>query len=458
MRIIIAGAGAVGFNLARELSDDKHDITVIESDPALIQKLRERVDVHALCGSCTDVEILQVAKVANADIFIAVTNSDEVNIVACTVAFAMNAKRRIARVRNPHLSGDLPIVNKRAYHINRIVNPDALAAETVLRLIEVPGVTFRAEFADGEILLRAFRLPESSEIEGLPLAEVAKRFPSRPFLVAAIERAGRVLIPRGKDVLKKEDIIYLLMLKNAESEFQELIRYDDNRQLGRVVVYGASSISLSLLRRMEGIVSTRILLDDQRERAEQASEALSGVTVLHGWVSTDEVAREVDFANVDCFVAAGDDDRMNLVAALYARQKGAHRTMVVAREPDIVPLLQAVEFDAVINARLLAVSEISRFVRPGKVLSVQRIGESGAEVVELLVRKGSKAAEKSLIDLKLPDGAIVGAVFRDGSAFLPTGETVLEVGDDIVAFVLGDVREPVERLFAGSKKIRFESK
>jgi len=457
MKIIIAGAGAVGFNLARDLSNDKHDIIVIESDPALIRALQERVDVHALEGSCTDAEILKVAKTEQADVFIAVTNSDEVNIVACTMAFALGAKRRIARVRNPKLSGENAIVNKREYHINRIVNPDVLAAEIGLRLIEVPGVTFRAEFAEGEILLRAFRLPENSEIEGVPLSELSAQFPERPFLVAAIERGGQMLIPRGGDELRSEDVIYLLMLKNAETKFQHLIRYERDGKLGRVVVYGASAISFGLLRRLDGIAH-RILLDDQRERAERASEALTGVTVLHGWVSADDVAREIDFANVDCFMAASDDDRMNLVAALYAKQKGAKRTMVLAREPDIVPLLEVVGFDAVINARLLAVSEISRYVRPGKVLSVQRIGESGAEAVELLVRKGARAAEKSLKDLKLPKGAIVGAVSRDGLAFLPTGETVLEVGDDIVVFVLGDVRERVEQLFAGSQKIRFESK
>ena len=457
MKIIIAGAGAVGFNLARELSNDKHDITVIEPDPSLIRSLQERVDVHALEGSCTDGDILKAAHVEQADVFIAVTNSDEINIVACTMAYALGAKRRIARVRNPQLSSEMAIVNKREYHITRNVTPDVLAAEVALRLIEVPGVTFRAEFAEGEILLRAFRLPDHSEIEGLPLSKLSTRFPERPFLVAAIEREGQMLIPRGSDELRTEDVIYLLMLKTAESEFQDLIRYDGNGALGRVVVYGASAISFGLLRRLEGIAH-RILLDDKREQAERASESLTGVTVLHGWVTADDISRELDFQNVDCFVAASEDDRMNLVAALYAKQKGAKRTMVLAREPDIVPLLQVVGFDAVINARLLAVSEISRFVRPGKVLSVQRIGESGAEAVELLVRKGSKAAEKSLKDLKLPKGAIVGAVFRDGSAFLPTGETVLEVGDDIVAFVLGDVRERVERLFAGSMKIRFESR
>lgn len=457
MKIVIAGAGAVGFNLARELSNDKHDISVIESDGVLIRDLRERLDVHALAGNCTDVEQLRAANVETADIFIAVTNSDEVNIVACTLAHALGSKRRIARIRNPHLSGHDALINKRDYHINRVVNPDVLAAETAVRLIETPGVTFQAQFAQGEVLLRAFRLGVNSGIDNKPLSELGESFPDRPFLVAAIERNGKVRIPRGQDVLLPDDNVYLLMLKSSEDRFSELIQSEGSGVIGRVVVYGASAIGLDVLRQLDG-ASSRVLLEDQREVAEMAEAALSDVLVLHGWVSEDEIAREVDFKNVDCFVAAGEDDRMNLVAALYAKQKGAKRTMVLAREPDVVPLLQALEFDAVINARLLAVSEISRFVRPGKVLSVQRIGEGGAEAVELLVRKGSKAAEKSLMNLRLPGGAIVGAVFRDGSAFLPTGETVLEIGDDIVAFVLGDVRESVEKMFAGSRKIRFESK
>ncbi|MBI4879514.1 MAG: Trk system potassium transporter TrkA [Planctomycetes bacterium] len=455
MRIVIAGAGAVGLNLARDLSEDKHDICIIEADAALIRAVQEKVDVQAVSGSCTDVEVLQSAHVDQADIFVAVTNSDEVNIVACVLAHALQAKRRIARVRNPHLSGKEPLVDKREFHINRIVNPDTIAAETAVRLIKSPGLRFRADFAEGEVLLRAYRLREADELHDWPLSDLAQRFPDRPFLVAAVERSGEFTVPRGRDVLKVGDVVYLLMLKGSEDRFKDLIRPED-AEPGRIVVYGATSIGMKVLRRLES-VPQRVLVDESRARAERAAEALPGVLVLHGWVSSDEIGREVDFAATDCFVAAGEDDRMNLVAALYAKQRGAERTMVLAREPDIVPLLQALQFDAVINARLLAVSEISRFVRPGKVLSVQKIGEGGAEAIELIVRKGAKAAEKSLRELKLPEGAIVGAVSRDGSAFLPTGDTVLEVGDDIVAFVLDDVREHVERLFAGSKMIRFES-
>lgn len=455
MKIVIAGAGAVGFNLARELSEDKHDIFVIDPEPGLIKALRDRVDVQAVSGSCTDVDVLEQVSVADADMFIAVTNSDEVNIVACTLAHAMGAKRRLARVRNPRLSSADSIVEKRAFHINRIVNPDALATETALRLIKSPGVSFGADFAEGEVLLRAFRVPPEIGIHDQTLADLSKKFPERPFLVAAIERDGDVQVPRGQDMLRVDDIVYLLMLKDRENEFRSLIG-EDTRSIGRVVVYGASKMGLDLLRRLDG-VADKVLLEDSREEAELAAESVDGVLVLHGWVSDAEIGREVHFESVDCFVAASEDDRMNLVAALYAKQRGVKRTLVLAREPGLVPLIRALGFDGVINARLLAVSEIARFVRPGKVLAVQKIGSGGAEAVELLVRKGAKATDKSLRELHLPEGAIVGSVFRDGAAFLPTGDTVLEAGDDIVAFVVDSVRDSVERMFAGSRMIKFES-
>lgn len=454
MKIVIAGAGAVGYNLARELSDDRHDITVIESDPALIQALREKVDVHALAGSATDVNVLKSAQIQDADVFIAVTNSDEVNIVASVIAHAMGAKRRIARVRNPHLAAKEPLVNKREFHINRLVNPDALAAETLEHFIQSPGVRFRAEFAEGEVLMRAFKVPAESPIAGVTLSELGERFPGRPFLVVAVEREGGILIPRGKDILRTDDIVYLLMLKDAEGRFLELVG-QVGRKVRRVVVFGVTPVALDLIDRIDGLVEKVVLVDDRRNEAERAADRFRDVLVLHGWVCDEEIVRELDFKNVDVFVAAAMDDRMNLVAALFAKQRGAQRVMVLAREPDVVPLMRALDFDAVVNARLLAVSETLRFVRPGKVLSVQKIGEGGAEAIELIVRKGSKAAEKSLRELHLPSGAIVGAVFRDGTAFLPTGDTVLEVGDDIVAFVLGDVRDSVERMFAGSKSLRF---
>jgi len=453
MRIVIAGAGAVGFNLARELTADQHDIVVIEAAPEKIYYVSERVDVTAINGSATDVDILLQAKVQDADVFIAVTDSDEVNIVACSLAYHVGARRRIARVRNPHLSSEEALANKREFHINRVVNPDELATRTAISLVDNPGVTFSAAFADGEVLLRAFKLTESSGIHGKPLHKLAQKFPERPFLVAAIQRNGSVIIPKGGDILQVDDTVYLLMLKESESEFQKLVATDTKQGVGRVAVYGAETVGLDIMRRLQPIAAQVIALDERRECAELASVKLPNALVLHGFVSDEEVVREADFANIDAFVAASEDDRMNLVAALFAKQRGAKRTFVLAREPDVVPLLEALDFDAVINARLLAVSAISRFVRPGKVLAVQKIGEGTAEAIELLVRNGSKAANKSLRELHLPDGALVGAVFRDGAAFLPTGDTILEVGDDIVAFVQADVQKSVARLFQSKRRL-----
>lgn len=454
MKVIIAGAGAVGFNLARELSDDQHDITVIEADAGLIQSLRDRLDVQALQGSATDAQVLRQADIERCNVFIAVTNHDEVNVVACMLADTMGGDRRarrIARIRNPHLSGKDALIGKREMHISRIVNPDVLAAETAVYLIESPGVTFRAEFAEGQVLMRAFKVPQEHGLADVQLSELASRFPGRPFLMVAVDRGGSMLIPRGNDILRAGDTVYLLMLKEREGEFNDLVGRAQSK-VQRVVVYGGTSVGFDIARRLKERGPDVLLLEDRREVAELAASMFEDVLVLHGWVTDDEIQREVDFASVDVFLAAGDDDRMNLVAALFAKQRGARRTMVIARETDVVPLLRSLQFDAVINARLLAVSEILRFVRPGKVLSVQKIGEGGAEAAELVVGSGSKAAGRSLRDLHLPYGAIVGAVFRDGAAFLPTGDTVLEVGDDIVAFVLGDVRDEVERMFAGSRR------
>lgn len=464
MKVIIAGAGAVGFNLARELSNDQHDITVIESDSALIQSLRDRLDVRALHGSATDATILRAADIEACNIFIAVTNSDEVNIVACMLAAAMEGERksdkkmrRIARIRNVHLSGKESLLNKRDFKVSRIVNPDVLAAETAEFLIESPGVTFQADFAEGQVLMRAFKVPEGHGVAEVPLVDLAKRFPGRPFLMVAVDRGGSMLIPRGNDILSAGDTVYLLMLKGREDDFNDLVAHAQQKPQ-RVVVYGGSSVGLDIVSRIASEVGEVVLLEDSREVAERAADRFDSLMVLHGWVTDEEIQREVDFKSVDVFLAAGEDDRMNLVAALFAKQRGVRRTMVLAREPDVVPLLRGLQFDAVINARLLAVSEILRFVRPGKVLSVQKIGEGGAEAIELVVGRGSKASGRSLRELHLPYGAIVGAIYRDGVPFLPSGDTVLEVGDDIVAFVLGDVRDEVERMFAGSgRKFRFGS-
>ncbi len=454
MRIVIVGAGAVGFNLATELSREKHDIAVIENDPMLIKRLKDKLDVQVIQGSGTNVTSLKEAKVEGADFLIAVTNIDEVNQVTCMMAHAFNVRRKIARVRNRSFTRKDPVISKRDFHINRIINPDQITIDYILKVLDTPGASDAGDFAGGEIILRGFHLTGDEDIHDQELAVLKKKFSDFSFLIVAINRDDAMIIPKGSDVLKPGDTIYLLMTRDVFPHFQELLPSVKEKPR-KVVISGAGRIGLTLARRLEHRIDTVALMDVNTDLCENASKVLKKSLVVEGNPLEDDVAHEINLGGADFFIASHDDDSKNLIYALLAKKKGAKRTAIITRDPDIVPILGTLDVDVVVNSRLIAVGEILRFVKPGKVLSVKKIGDGSAEIIELLVGKGSKAVGKTLRELRLPEGSLVGAIYRNGVAIIPDGNSTIMQGDTIVAFALPTVGEKLEKLMAGRKRITF---
>lgn len=455
MRIVIVGAGAVGFNLATELSREGIDVAVIETDPVLVKHIRDKLDVLVVKGSGTEVHTLKDAGVEGAEFFIAVTNSDEVNQVACMLAHELGVRRKIARVRNTDFTCKDPIIPKRTFHINRIINPDQITIEYILKVLETPGASDAGDFAGGEILLRGFHITGEEGIHDQPLAVLKERFSDFQFLIVAILREEAIIIPTGMDVLKPGDTIYLMLTREVFPRIQKLLPASERTKTEKLVVAGAGRMGLELAMRLENVVDTITLIDPDADKCQNASNLLTKSLVVQGDVLDDEVAHEVHLGNADFFIATYENDHKNLISALLAKKKGVKRTAIITKDPDIVQILGSLDVDVVVNARLITVSEIIRFVKPGKVLSVKKIGDSDAEILELVVGKGSKAIGKSLRDMKLPDGSLVGAIYRDGKAIIPDGNSVIMQGDNVVAFVLPQVGKKLERLFAGRKRITF---
>ncbi len=454
MRIVIVGAGAVGFNLATELSREGYDIAVIETDPSKIKLLRDKLDLLVVEGSGTRAAVLRDAGIEYADIFIAVTNIDEVNQVACMLADAFGVRRKIARVRNKDFTGPNPVVPKRSFHINRIINPDEITIDYLLKVLETPGASDAGDFAGGEILLRGFPITGEEGIHDQPLFELKERFRDFPFLIVAIIRKEKIIIPKGTDVLKPGDLIYLIMSRAVLPNFQKLLPSMKNKP-HKVVIVGAGRIGLDIALAIERRFDNVTLIDPDERLCKTASSLLQKGLVVCGDPLEEEVIHETHLGSADFFIAAFEDDRLNLICALLAKKKGAKRTAIITKDPDIVPILDSLDVDVVVNARLITVGEILRFVKPGKVLSVKKIGDSEAEIIEVVVGKGSKAAGKTLREMRLPDGSLVGALYRNGVAIIPNGDSVIEQGDTVVAFVLPKVGKKLERLFAGRKRITF---
>jgi len=456
MKIVIVGAGSVGFTLAKELSLEGYDIAVIESDPARIKRFQDKLDILLVNGSGTDVRALEGAGISGADLLIAVTDSDEVNQVVCMMAHAFGVHRKFARIRNRSFSGNDPVVSKREFHINRIINPDELTVESIQKLVETPGASDTADFAGGEILLRAVQLKdENLDFYHKPLYVLREQYSKfGSFLIGAIRRGDRFIIPTGNDCLEPGDMVYVIMTRAVYPLFRRVMGVDD-KKVARVIISGGGRIGMEVARRLETMVESLVLIDEDEELCRLASAELKKALVLLGQPTDEEIVREASYNHGDFFIAALMDDRLNLVNALFARKEGVKRTVVVAHDPEIVPVISSLDIDGVINSRLFTVGEILRFVRRGKILSVKKVGDGQAEIVEILAGKGSRALGKSLRDLRLPRGFLVVGVQRQGQALVPDGNTVVELGDHIVSFVLPEVKGKVEKVFAGRQRITF---
>jgi trk system potassium uptake protein TrkA len=447
MNITIVGAGAVGFNLASSLSTEGHDVSVVERRPEHLTRLKDRLDVSVVEGTGTSSVVLREAGTPDADLFIAVTDSDEVNMVSCALAHQLGSGRRIARVRNLDFSGDEPLVEKRQFGISRYINPDDVTVSALVESILSPGVTDVAEFGDGEILLRGTILKDDSPFIGVPLHDLRTRYSDIAFLVAAITRDNEVVIPAGDTRLEPRDHVFLIMSREALPAMQALV-FGESKQVSRLVIYGASRIGVDLARRMETRLDSVVLIDPREPEALQAAHQLNKTLVLRGEFSDPSILTEANLRKADYFVGTSQRDEMNLVAAALCRKAAQQvRVGVVTAEPDFVPALESLDLDLVINERLITVDAILRFARPGRYLSIKRLNEQGAEIMELIVQKQSRADGATLQKLSLPRGALVVAILRAGEAILPQGGSEIQSGDRVVLVALPGVREKAARMF-----------
>ncbi|MFQ5654536.1 MAG: Trk system potassium transporter TrkA [Planctomycetota bacterium] len=452
MRIILVGAGVVGFHLAERLSVEGHDISVIDSNPELVRRIDEKMDVLAIAGDAATPSVLRRAEVENADLVIAVTDRDTTNLVVSLVARRMGAKKRIVRVRNAEFSSNNTVLSHEDLGADFIINPVETTANLLERLIRNPGATDVAEFADGDLLLWGFRVPAGSALVGVQLKDLREQYSGsiRALIVAITRPDGSMVIPRGEDAILEGDIIYVFIHRKATGEFRRLVQPEEKR-VERLVISGATPLGIKVARRLEGRVKKCVLVDASRERAEKASEALGKTLVLCGDIVDSDFSREYDLGNTDYFLALTDDDQTNLMNSLLLKKQGARRIAVQAQRPQFLPVLQSLGIGVIVTPRLLTVNAILRHIRRGRILHVSQIGESGAEAREYEATRASPVVGKPIREVKVPQGAIIGAIFRREAFMIPDGDSEVKVGDHVVIFALPEAMEGIERLFARRK-------
>jgi trk system potassium uptake protein TrkA len=449
MRILIVGAGVVGFNLAQELSKEGHDIAIIDQVPEKMRRISDTLDVLSVVGNACLPSVLMRAGIENIEMVIAVTDKDEINLLVCSLVSKYNVKKRFARLRNQEFTKEGHLFTFEELSIDHAINPGHIITDTIVKIISTPGVVNVAEFAEGEVLLREFDIPENAPIAGKMIQELSSVSSMDSFVIVAIVRAGKLVIPRGDDVIQPGDKIYTIVDKNFLPFLLPMLN-KSVEEVEKVVIFGANPVSINLAKALEETIRDVSIIEPSREKANQAAEELSRCVVHHGSGTDMNLFNDINMEDADFFLSLSEDDENNILSALLAKKHGAKRALVITNDPEYLPILDSIGMDVTINPRLITVSAILKHLRKGRVMSVFRLIEE-AEVMEIGVDDNSSIVNKKIAKVKFPENAMIGALLRKGEMMVPTEDIEIKAGDSVIVVAQPQAIEKIEKLF-GSKR------
>lgn len=450
MKIVICGAGQVGWQIARHLSGERNDVTVIDNNAELIRRATDALDVQGVTGFASHPDVLDQAGARDADLIIAATHSDEVNMVTCQIAHSVfHVPRKIARLRSSAYLDAIYSDLYRTEHlpIDVVISPEIEVAKAALQRLSAPS-TFDVEtFLADRVLLLGIDLEEDCPALNTPLRQLNDIFSSLRTIVAGVRRETRLFVPAAGDQLFAGDQIYVFTVKEDVKRTLEIFGKPAQKQ-ERVVIIGAGNVGLSVARELESRPD-RIrakLIERDRERAEFAADRLERTIVLNGDGLSAELLEEAAVPTSDAVLAVTDDDKTNILASIRAKQAGAKMAIALINDPTLVPLMSALDIDAYISPRATTVSTILRHIRHGRVRDIYSIGDAEAEVMEAQVLSTSPMAGKAIRDIDFPEGALIGAVLKGDKIVKPSSDTRIEEGDIVLIFALTHDVPEVERL------------
>jgi len=451
MKIIILGAGQVGASTAEILSREENDITLIDRNHKILSMIQDRMDIQTLCGEASSPQVLQQAGVEDADLILAVTNSDEVNMVACQVAHSLfNTPTKIARVRSADYLIHPGLFCSRAIPIDVIISPEQIVTDQIRRLIEYPGALQVIDFADGKIRLVGLKAYYGGALVGHELRELKDHLPSVKTRVAAIYRKDSAIIPTGKTVIEPDDEVFFIATQNDIKEVMQELRTIE--EVGKkVIIAGAGNIGLRLAQSLECSGYRVKLIERNTERAERVSEQLEDTVVLQGDAADEELLRQENIDNMELFCSLTNEDEANILSAMLAKRLGARRAMAIVNRSSYIDLIESSVLDIAISPRLATVSALLSHVRRGDVVAAHSLRRGVAEAIEAIAhgdRKTSKIVGRRLAEIKLPEGATIGAIMRNDELVSLEEDTVIQDGDHVIIFVIDKRRiHDVEKLF-----------
>ncbi len=444
MRVIIIGAGEVGYHVAKFLSYEGIDVVIIDRDRKKLEIIAEELDVATIEAEGSDPSAFKEAGADGADLLIAVTNSDETNMIACLLGKAMfNIKRKIARIRNPDYFFNKELLGKANLDIDPAINPELEAAEAVVRTIENPFASEVINFEESRFLVIGFKIPKDSPVNGKKLKAI-RTLVNKDFIIGVIERDENIIIPTGEDFIKEGDIVYVPVPKEQKHEFAQIFGLQWT-PLKKVMILGGGRIGYYIASKLEHKADVKIIEKDS-ERCKFLSKHLGKSLVLHGDGVDKQLLLEENVSNMDVYIASSNNDELNIMASLLAKKLGVKKAISIVNRTDYIPLAHNLGVQSVLSPRLITASIILRYIRRGEILSLTAIAGDKAEIMEVRIQKNSQIVGRTLKEGFFPKNTILGAIIRDDKIIIPSGEHYIKENDKLIIFALKDSIKEVEKL------------
>ncbi|CAL65374.1 Trk system potassium transporter TrkA [Christiangramia forsetii] len=448
MKIIIAGAGEVGFHLAKLLSFESQDITLIDPNRDNLAYADTHLDIRTIKGDASSIKILKDAQVKRTDMVISVTSSEATNITVCVLAKQLGAKRTIARISNTEFLENQDELGFTRFGIDELISPEALASREIELLLNQSAFNDSYEFEEGALTMIGVSLSRTATFVGKTVKEAAKIFPELNFVPIAIQRFGTqyTLIPRGDTQFKDGDQVYFITLKNGVEELYKLTG-KVKQEIKNVMVLGGSKIGRKTARDLCRNNFKVKLVEKDRDKAYELADELPETLIINGDGRNVELLEEENIYDMDAFIAVTGNSETNIMSCLVAKSKSVKKTISLVENMDYFQLSHSIGIDTLINKKLLAANNIFRFVRKGEVVAMTKLNNMNAELLEFIVKPKSQVSNKKIKDLDFPRSAIIGGIIRDGHGLIALGDFLIKPGDRIVVCCLPRSINKVEKLF-----------
>ena len=454
MRILVAGGGEVATHLARRLIREGNEIVIVEEDAERCARLEETLDAKIVQGSAASIKTLHRAGLREAEMLIAATSADEINLLACLIAQAdSEVKVKVARVRTHEVHHWRRVAEQAGLKIDLIIHPESEAVNRILPVLPLPGVSDILEFAEGKVKLFGMLVEPHHWFAGKTLVEVGRAGAPPHSLVALIFRGAEVIIPHGEERVLPGDHVYVITRAVDLDEVMAFLQLKRAERLERVFVLGGKQIGILAAEELEKLGVAVKLFERDLGRCRKIAEILRQTVVVHGDGTDAGTLMQENIRGVSAYLALSDDDEDNLIASLLARRLGARKVVALINRLNYLPMAQLLGINTSVSPRLATVDRILQFVRKGQVVSVTTFREEEAEAIELVASAGSRYVGRKLRDLRFPAGAIVGAIARpDGEVIVPRGDASIEPGDRVIFFTLEKAVKQLEAAFLAERQ------